>query len=145
MADKTVRVTPERLPVVVSQVMRQLAESLVDTAALRNDYARELLKQAQRNAVQQPTPQARMTASGMQVRRGAVLGFPRTRVFSSSGVSKPMGGFSFGSEFGSNKFGQFAPRKTSGYWLNPSVDQVDDAPGERFLDAVLNDALRGIR
>lgn len=144
MPDKVVRTTPERLPAVVSSLVTHLSDKLGDTNQLRHEYAVELLRQAQRNAVKQPTPQARMTASGMQVRRGAVLGFPRTHVLT-AGVSKPMGGFSYGSEFGSNQFGQFAPRKGSGYWLNPSVDQVDDSPGERFLDRVIDDSLRGIR
>lgn len=144
MPDKVVLTTPERLPGIVNSLIERLSDRLGDTKQLRNEYALELLRQAQRNAVRQPTPQARMTASGMQVRRGAVLGFPRTHVMT-GGVSKPMGGFSYGSEFGSNQLPQFAPRRGAGYWLNPSVDQIDDSPGERFLDRLIDDSLRGIR
>ena len=123
-----------------------IAKNLKDTRELKRGYATELLRQSQRNAVRRPTPQARMTAQGMRISRGggAVLGFPSTRVLT-GGESKRMGGFSFGSEYGSNTHRQFAPRNESGYWLTPSIEQVNDNPGERWLDAVLNDSLRGIR
>ena len=124
-------------------VLRRIADKLGDTRQLRADYAKDLLRQAQRNAVRRPTPQARMTAQGMRQRGGAVLGFPGTRVFS-QGFTKPMGGFSFGSEFGSDTHRQFGPRNESGYWLNPAADQIDDTSGEKWLDNVLSDSLRGI-
>lgn len=128
------------------RVIAALAKNLNERRNLRVGYATELLKQAQRNAVRRPTPQARMTAQGMRVSRmgGAVLGFPSTRVLT-GGETKRMGGFSFGSEYGSDTHRQFAPRNEGGYWLTPSIDQINDKPGERWLDAVLNDSLRGIR
>jgi len=150
MADRTIRTTPEQLPAVSRSIVATISDALGDTKKLRHDYALELLRQAQRNATRRPTPQARMTASVMRVPRdkGAVLGFPGTRV-TSFGVSKPMGGFSFGSEFGSDTHRQFGPRNEGGYWLTPSLEQVDDTAGERFLDNVLNrvinDPVRGIR
>lgn len=143
MAEKTITVTPDRLPPVARKLMKGLGDKLTDTNKLRADYAQDLLRQAQHNASRRPTPQAPAVARGMQVRGGAVLGFPHTLV-SIGGRIQPMGGFSFGSEFGSSRFMQFSPRRGMGYWLNPSVDQVDDNSGVTWLDNIINDNLKAI-
>ena len=123
-------------------VLNRLAGHVTDTRKLREGYARDVLRQARRNAAGQPTPQARMTAEGMRQRRGAVLGFPSTRV---GDDAQRMGGFSFGSEFGSNQYRQFAPRNERGYWLTPALEQVGDGAADTWLDDVFDAALRGVR
>lgn len=125
-------------------VLRRLADRLADTVKLRRDYATEVLRQAQRNAVRRPTPQARGVASSLRVRGGTVLGFPSTTI-TLSGVQKRAAGINFGAEYGSNTHRQFAPRNEGGYWLNPAADEVDDRPGLAYLDDALSDSLRGIR
>ena len=124
-------------------VLRRLADKLTDTRDLRRDYATEVMRQAQRNATNRPTPQARAVAGSLRVRGGTVLGFPSSPIVI-SGVTKRAAGINFGAEYGSNTHSQFARRNEEGYWLNPAADQIDDRPGERWLDRNLNDALRGI-
>lgn len=125
-------------------VFRRLADKLVDTRKLRRGYAVEVLRQAQRNAVRAPTPQARGVAGSLRVKGGTVLGFPSTAI-TLSGQVKRAAGINFGAEYGSNTYRQFAPRREGGYWLNPAADQVDDRPGLEYLDNALSDSLRGIR
>lgn len=129
---------------VVRRVMGRLSDKLADTRKLRSGYAREVLRQAQRNAIRRPTPQARGVAGSLRVRGGTVLGFPSARIVL-SGVSKRAAGINFGAEYGSNTHAQFAPRRERGYWLNPAADEVDDRPGLKHLDNAISDSLRGIR
>lgn len=129
---------------IVRRVTGRLSDKLADTRQLRRDYATEVLRQAQRNAVRRPTPQARGVASSLRVRGGTVLGFPSTRI-TLSGISKRAAGINFGAEYGSSTHRQFAPRREGGYWLNPAADQVDDRPGLEYLDNAISDSLRGIR
>lgn len=129
---------------VVRRLMDRLGDRLSDTRKLRSDYAREVLRQAQRNAVRRPTPQARGVAGSLRVRGGTVLGFPSTTI-TLSGVQKRAAGINFGAEYGSNTHTQFAPRRDEGYWLNPAADEVDDRPGLEYLDNAISDSLRGIR
>jgi hypothetical protein len=135
-----VAVTPEQ----GSRILHRLAELLTDKdhqAKLRKDYAFQVRKLAVANATGRPTPQARMVAQGMRVKGGTVLGFPSTRV-SSGGRSTRMGGVSFGAEYGSTTHSQFAPRRESGYWLNPAAERVNDSAGNDWLDDTLDAALR---
>jgi hypothetical protein len=125
-------------------VLRRLADKLTDTRELRRGYAVEVMRQAQRNATRRPTPQARGVAGSLRVKGGSVLGFPSTPIVL-SGIAKRAAGINYGAEYGSNQHSQFAPRNEQGYWLNPAADQIDDSPGERWLDRNLNDALVGIR
>lgn len=131
---------------VISSVLGELHDLLVDTRELRRGYARAILEQAQRNAARRPTPQARGVAASLRVSRygGAVLGFPSTSI-TLSGVSKRAAGINYGAEYGSNTHAQFAPRNERGYWLNPAADEVDDEPGEKYLDDALDGALRRAR
>jgi hypothetical protein len=129
---------------VARRVFGTLADKLADTRKLRSGYAVEIMRQAQRNAVRRPTPQARGVAGSLRVRGGSVLGFPSAAV-TLSGVTKRAAGINFGAEYGSNTHTQFAPRNESGYWLNPAADQVDDRPGMEYLDNAISDSLRGIR
>ena len=134
----------EEAAAVTRRVTDKLADKLADTRKLRADYAREIMRQAQRNAVRRPTPQARGVAGSLRVRGGTVLGFPSSPV-TLSGVTKRAAGINYGAEYGSNTHTQFAPRNESGYWLNPAADQVDDRPGLEYLDNAISDSLRGIR
>ena len=129
---------------VIRRVTTRLADKLADTRQLRRGYAVEVLRQAQRNAVRRPTPQARGIAGSLRVRGGTVLGLPSTTV-TLSGMQKRAAGINFGAEYGSNTHTQFAPRNEAGYWLNPAADQVDDKPGLEYLDDAISDSLRGIR
>lgn len=129
----------------VRTVFRRLPKELRDTDQLRRDYGVDVKRQAQRNATRRPTPQARGIASSLKVtKRGTVLSLPSSVVIL-SGMPKRAAGINYGAEFGSDTHAQFARRRVSGYWLNPAADQVDDDSGERWLDRVLNDSLRGIR
>jgi hypothetical protein len=143
--DRTITVGSwQEATAVVRRLTDRLAEKLADTRELRRGYAVEIMRQAQRNAVRRPTPQARGVAGSLRVRGGTVLGFPSTTI-TLSGVQKRAAGINFGAEYGSNTHAQFAPRNESGYWLNPAADEVDDRPGLKYLDDAISDSLRGIR
>ena len=126
-----------------ARILSNLVDRLTDTRQLRRGYAFEVRKRAGILAGRRPTPQARMAASGLRVSKGGtVLGRPGARVTSSSGHTVRLGGIAFGAEFGSNVHSQFAPRNERGYFLNPAAEQVDDRPGEIFIDNAMNAALR---
>lgn len=123
-----------------ARILNKLADLLTDRgeqAKLRREYAFQVRAGAARIAAGRPTAQARMAAQGLRVKGGTVLGFPGTRV-TSFGRSVRLGGISFGAEYGSNTFAQFAPRRESGYFLNPAAERVNDEVGNRWLDDVLD-------
>lgn len=126
-------------PEVAGATLATLADRLTDTRKLRKDYAWAIRRKAEANAAGRPTPQAQRAAQGLRVKGGTVLGFPNTRV---GGVR--MGAISFGAEFGSNVYPQFAPRRESGYFLGPAAESVDDRPGTDWLELAFR-GLRGIR
>lgn len=126
------------------RALGRIRKGLEDVEPLRTRYATEVRRQAQRNATRRPTPQARGVAGSLRVKGGTVLGWPTTPIVL-SGRTIRAAGINFGAEYGSSTHRQFAPRRESGYWLNPAADQVDDRTGEQWLDDVLNDGLRGIR
>ncbi len=129
-----------------ARAMETLRRELLDTEKLRYEAARAVLDKAQRNARGRPTPQARMVASGMRVKRGTVIGFAGTRVFG-AGSAQPvkLGVLAYGSEFGSNQHRQFGPRRESGYWLNPAAEGINpgiDDAHEDDLDQAIDAAIR---
>lgn len=143
MADVTVESFDEATSV-IARLLGQLRDNLADTRKMRRDYARSIIEQARANAGRRPTPQARGVATSLRVRGGSVLGFPSTSI-TLSGVSKRAAGINFGAEYGSDTHAQFAPRNERGYWLNPAADEVDDRPGEQYLDDAIDGALRRVR
>lgn len=132
------KVTPPQL----QRIMRDLPRQLRNVDELRRGYGRDIVKQAQRNAGRRPTPQARGIASSLRVSRkgGAVLGLPSATVVL-SGRAVRAAGINYGAEYGSSTYLQFAPRRESGYWLNPAADQVPDTAGEKYLDHALDEAI----
>ena len=129
-----------------ARALETLRRELLDTTKVRQEAARAVLDKAQRNARSRPTPQARMVASGMRVRNGTVIGFAGTRVFG-FGSAQPvkLGFLAFGSEFGSNQYRQFGPRRESGYWLNPAAEGENagiDEAHEDDLDEAIDAAIR---
>ena len=130
------------------RALAALKRELEKVGTLRQTAAKRVLERARRNAAARPTPQARMVASGMQARNGAVIGFGSRRVFgrgAESGVK--LGLIAFGSEFGSfaKQFG--APWEQgpgSGYWLHPAAE--GDNPGldkaqEEHVDQAIDTAI----
>jgi hypothetical protein len=129
-----------------ARAMETLRRELLDTDRVRQEAAKAVLDRAQQLARSRPTPQARMVASGMQVKRGTVIGFAGTRVFGSgSRIPVKLGFLAFGSEFGSNTNRQFGTRRESGYWLNPAAEGTNagiDEAHEDDLDAAIDAAIR---
>lgn len=131
-----------------ARAMEVLRRELLDIDKVEAEVARAVLRKAQSNAQGRPTPQARMVASGMTVRRGAVIGFASRRVFGSgSGVPVKLGHLAYGSEFGSNTHRQFGPRRESGYWLhpaaegeNPAIDKEHEDHADEAIDAAIRSA-----
>jgi hypothetical protein len=103
------------------------AEALADdeTAA---SFAGAMLAQAVRNAAGRPSPQAPMSAAGLEL-HGKTIAGPADALVSSAGRSVRLGDVLFGSEFGSDTFTQFGPRVERGQWLFPAAD--DPATIER--------------
>lgn len=131
-------VTPPEL----RAIFRELPRNLRDTTELTRAYARDIVRQAQRNAQRRPTPQARGIASSLRVSRkgGAVLGLPSATVVL-SGRPVKAAGINYGAEYGSATYRQFAPRQERGYWLNPAADQVSDEAGEQWMDEALDESI----
>lgn len=128
-----------------ASILRRLADLLdnrAEQAELRRDYAFQIRRGAASIAAGKPSPQARMAAAGLRVKGGAVLGFPSTRVSSSAGTTR-LGGVSFGAEYGSSIHRQFAPRRESGYFLNPAAERVNDRVGDQWLDDIIGKAFGG--
>lgn len=129
----------------VRTAYRQLVDELEAPDELRRDFGHDVRRQAQRNATRRPTPQARGIAGSLRVgRKGTVFGLPSATVIL-SGRPVRAAGINYGAEYGSNRHAQFAPRRESGYWLNPAADQVGDVTLDRWLDEVVRDSFRGIR
>jgi hypothetical protein len=128
-----------------ARALQVLERELLDIDKLRQEAARAVLSKAQRNAQSRPTPQARMVASGMTVKRGTVIGFASRRVFGAGSLGVKLGFLAYGSEFGSNTHRQFGPRNESGYWLNPAADgendEIDEAH-ESQVDRAIDAAIR---
>jgi hypothetical protein len=89
-----------------------------ETAA---SFAEAMLAAAVRNAAGYPSPQSRMSASGLELRGKAIEGRADALV-SSSGRSVRLGDVIFGSEFGSSLFAQFGARDSRGNWLFRAAD-----------------------
>jgi hypothetical protein len=129
-----------------ARAMDVLWRELEKTETVEQEVARAVLKKAQSDARNRPTPQARMVASGMIARRGVVIGFASRRVFgagSNEGVK--LGFLAYGAEFGSNTHRQFGPRRESGYWLHPAAEghnsEIDEAH-EDHADEAIDAAIR---
>lgn len=124
-----------------------LRREILDTKRLQNEVARAVLAKAQANARRRPTPQARMVAEGMVVRRGVVIGSAGKRIFG-SGSDRPvkLGHLAYGAEFGSNTHRQFgSDRRESGYWLHPAAEGQNadtDKAEDSYLDKAINAAIR---
>lgn len=133
------RVSPAEL----REIFRELPRELRDTTELKRGYGRDIVSRAQHNAAGRPSPQARGIASTLRVSRkgGAVLGLPSATVLLSGRLVKAAG-INYGAEYGSSAYRQFAPRRESGYFLNPAADQVTDRAGERYLDEALDSAIK---
>jgi hypothetical protein len=119
--------------------INKLVASLIDVRRSEQIAARRILRKAQSNAASRPTPQARMVASGMFARRGAVIGFGSRRVFGRGAEGVKLGFLAYGSEFGSDTHRQFGPRNESGYWLHPAAEQnpeMDEVLEEHVDDAI---------
>ena len=129
-----------------ARALEALRRELLDADHVEADVARAILRTAQDLARRRPTPQARMVASGMVVRRGTVIGFASRRIIG-SGSTEPvkLGHLAFGSEFGSNTHRQFGPRRESGYWLHPAAEGPNtdiDRAEDDYLDEAVDTAIR---
>lgn len=129
------------------RALEVLRRELEVTRHVENEVARSILSKAQRNARNRPTPQARMVASGMTVKRGVVIGFASRRVFGSGNTGVRLGFLAYGSEFGSNTHTQFGPRNESGYWLHPAaeghnsdIDKAHEDHADEAIDAAIRSA-----
>lgn len=127
-----------------ARALEVLRRELLDMKRVENEVAGAILAQARRNARGRPTPQARMVASGMAVRRGTVIGFASRRVFGAGSEGVKLGFLAYGSEFGSSTHRQFGPRRESGYWLHPAADQNPDIDPlhEDHADDAIDAAIR---
>ena len=115
----------------IARILRELEQP----AELEYKYAEAVLALALENAAGRPTPQAPMAAENMTADRGTI---------------SPLAGgapadVSIGSEFGSTLYPQFqAPPNPGGYWLYPAANDARTlAAGDRMLEDMLNDAIRG--
>lgn len=128
-----------------ARALEVLHRELLNTTRIENEVARAILSKAQRNAQSRPTPQARMVASGMIVRRGVVIGFASKRVFGAGSQGVKLGFLAYGSEFGSSTHRQFGPRNESGYWLHPAAERENqdiDEAHEDHADEAIDAAIR---
>ena len=130
-----------------ARAVRVLSREVLDTRRLQNEMARAVLRKAQANAQRRPTPQARMVASAMIVRRGVVIGSAGKRIMG-SGSNRPvkLGHLAYGAEFGSNTHRQFgSDRNTSGYFLHPAAERPNadiDKAEYSYLDKAIDLAIR---
>lgn len=132
--------TPEQ----ADRILRRLAGTLEDRAKraeLSQAYAGEIRTIAVARAGSRPTPQAPMVAGALTVRGDAVLAPAGAYAMSSSGPVR-VGDIAFGAEYGSDTYTQFGPRRSSGYFLGPATEEVDDSAGDRWLDSAMDDAFR---
>jgi hypothetical protein len=110
----------------------KLGEELRDGRAIAEPYAAAVASQARRYASRRPTPQAPMAGAALVV-RGSSLAVPR-----GLGAAGAVAG---GSEYGSNTFRQFGPRKGApGHWLGAAAERPDSATleaGDEALDELV--------
>lgn len=128
-----------------ARAVKVLRREIRDTDRLQNELAFALLDRAQANARQRPTPQARMVAEGMVVRRGVVIGHAGKQIVGSGGRPVALGHLAYGAEFGSDTYRQFGPRRESGYWLTPAAEQPNtniDKAEDNYLDRAISAAIR---
>lgn len=128
-----------------ASILRRFADGLEserEQEQLAGEYAEDVRTLAVRRADARPTPQAPMIGRVLVQRGGSVLAPAGATVHSSSG-SAAAGDVAFGAEYGSTLYPQFAPRRASGYFLTPSLEDVNDTPGERWVDGLLDAAFRG--
>ncbi|HKR49460.1 MAG TPA: hypothetical protein VJT72_07745 [Pseudonocardiaceae bacterium] len=129
-----------------ARAVRVLSQEIRETRRLQNEVARAILDKARQNASARPTPQARMVAEGLVVRRGIVLGRAGKVILGSGGRPVKLGHLAYGAEFGSNTHKQFGrDRRESGYWLHPAAegDNNDtDKAEDSYLDRAISAAIR---
>lgn len=109
---------------------------------LTDPYAAAVLGAAVRAAAGHPSPQSRMAASGLVAKRGEILSPPGAIVRGSGGRPVRLAEIIGGAEWGSDRFPQFAPRSSRGYWLMPAagsreaIDAADQALGDVLAKVV---------
>jgi hypothetical protein len=116
-----------------------ISRELTDRREAAQAYAEATVDQARKLAAGRPTPQARLAASGIEARDGAVYG-GASRIVSGFGGSVPLGEIAWGAEMCSSIYQQFGPRHSRGAWLYPAGDsdatvaQVEND----WVDAILD-------
>lgn len=117
-----------------SRALRRVAEALEELPGLPEAYAEAMLSQAVQTAAGKPTPQARMASVAMGVQGSSITVL----------TGGPPAEVSAGSEWGSDIYPQFGPRRESGYWLLPAAESAPVLQaGDRFLETIMDRAIRG--
>ena len=119
--------------------LQAVGRDLGDDEATAQAFADLVVKAAKRRAQGRPTPQARMAATGIEARNGAVYG-SASRIVSGRGGSVPLGEIVWGAEMGSSTYRQFGPRASGGHWIFPAGrDQaVADELSRTYVEQVID-------
>jgi hypothetical protein len=130
------------MPESLESAARKLAavgRAMSDDDRIAQAYAELALESARRLAAGRPTPQARMAASGIEARQGALYGAAGRIVFGRGGPV-PLGEIGWGAEMGSSLYPQFGPRHAQGAFLRPAGEDDDTvAEFERtWIDAEIS-------
>lgn len=120
--------------------MIALQRVLTDDDAIAQAYAELVIVQARKRAAGHPTPQARMAATGIEARNGALYGAPGRIVFGRGGAVA-LGEIVWGAEMGSSIYRQFGARHSRGAWLYPAGE--DDRTVDLFERGYIEDQIVG--
>lgn len=116
-----------------------IGRALNDDEATAQAFAELVVDAAKRRAAGRPTPQARMAATGIEARRGAVYG-SSSRIVTGKGGSTTLGAIAWGAEMGSTRFRQFGARHSGGTWIFPAGNDpaVADRLSATYVEQIID-------
>lgn len=121
-------------PAQAARALEDIRNALETTDGLAEAYARAMLQEGVSRAAGHPTPQSRMAAAAMGVQGTAITVL----------TGGPPAEVSAGSEWGSDIYPQFGPRREGGYWLLPSAEsETVKVAGDAYLEAMMQREVRG--
>ena len=128
----------------LTRALAEVAASLGSEANTRlqnaaGQAATQLLAALKQSAASSPTPQARIVAESMTVRRGLSVSLAIGGGLGVGSRGTPAGALVWGSEHGGQNFD--APRGGS-YWIAPAVDRYKAGGAEGVYLAAVNEILR---